>query len=196
MQIGIFADSHDHLDNIRLAVDLFNDAKCELVVFAGDLVSSFAVPPLRKLRCPVIACFGDNEGNKPGITAGMRIIGTIGEPPFGFKTSDGRKILLTHMDRSLRGMDSGFDVAIYAHTHKPRITRDEQGRLLINPGETSGWSFGRPSVALLDTTTLEARILLLKPSAESVHPDTKHATDNRPPDSIGSETHEDSRTLN
>lgn len=167
MQIGIFADSHDHLDNIRLAVDLFNDAGCELVVFAGDLVSSFAVPPLRKLKCPVIACFGDNEGNKPGVTAGMRIIGTIGEPPFGFKTSDGRKILLTHMDRSLRGMDGEFDVAIFAHTHKPSITHDDQGRLFINPGETSGWSHGRPSVALLDTKTLEARIVLLKPSSES-----------------------------
>lgn len=164
MIIGIFADSHDHLDNIRQAVNVFNDVGCELVVFAGDLVSSFAVPPLRLLKCKVIACFGDNEGNKPGVTAGMRIIGTIGEPPFGFKTSDGRKVLLTHMDRSLRDLDGEFDVAIYAHSHKPSITHDEHGRLFINPGETSGWSHGRPSVAILDTTTMEARIVWLKSS--------------------------------
>ena len=50
MRIGIFADSHDHLDHIRQAVEVFNQAHCELVVFAGDLVSSFAVPPLRKLN--------------------------------------------------------------------------------------------------------------------------------------------------
>ena len=162
MLIGIFADTHDHLDNIRRAVDVFNDAGCELVVFAGDLVSSFAVPPLRRLNCKVIGCFGDNEGNKPGVTAGMRIIGTIGEPPFGFKTADGCKILLTHMDRSLREVEGEFDVAIYAHTHKPSITHDELGRLFINPGETSGWSYGRPSVAILDTSTREARIVLLK----------------------------------
>lgn len=162
MQIGIFADSHDHLDHIRLAVDVFNEAGCELVVFAGDLVSSFAVPPLRKLNCKVIGCFGDNEGNKPGVTAGMKIVGTIGEPPFGFKTGDGRKILLAHMDRTLKDLGGEFDVAIYAHTHKPSITHDELGRLFINPGETSGWSYGRPSVVLLDTTTLEARIIWLK----------------------------------
>lgn len=163
MLIGIFADSHDHLDNIRRAVDIFNTAGCDLVAFAGDLVSSFAVPPLRSLKCDVIACFGDNEGNKPGVTAGMRIVGTIGEPPFGFRTRDGKKVLLMHMERTLRGLEGEFDIAIYAHSHKPSITRDEQGRLYINPGETSGWSHGRPSVALLDTTTMQARIVYLNP---------------------------------
>ena len=64
MLIGIFADTHDHLANIRLAVERFNAAKCELVLFAGDLVSTFAVPPLRRLNCPFVGCFGDNEGNK------------------------------------------------------------------------------------------------------------------------------------
>ncbi len=166
MLIGIFADSHDHLDHIRRAVEVFNDAGCELVVFAGDLVSSFAVPPLRQLNCKVIACFGDNEGNKPGVTAGMRIIGTIGEPPFGFKTADGCRIMVAHMERSLRDIGGEFDVAIFAHTHKPSITRDEFGRLWINPGETSGWSYGRPSVAMLDTATRDARIVLLSRSSE------------------------------
>lgn len=163
MLIGIFADSHDHLDQIRLAVQTFNRAGCELVVFAGDLVSSFAVPPLRELACPVIACYGDNEGNKIGVAAGMRIIGTLGEPPFGFKTADGKRFLLTHMDRTLRDVtgEGDFDVAIYAHTHKPSITRDERGRLFINPGETSGWSYGKPTVALLETSTMEARIVPL-----------------------------------
>ena len=168
MLVGIFADSHDHLDNIRQAVNTFNDAGCDLVIFAGDLVSSFAVPPLRALRCKVIACFGDNEGNKPGVTAGMRIIGTIGEPPFCHRTADGCRILITHMDRMLRGLDGDFDAAIYAHTHKPSITHDEQGRLFINPGETSGWSYGRPSVALFDTSTKNAEIVYLESSVKPV----------------------------
>ena len=54
MRIGIFADSHDHLNYIRRAVELFNQRECELVVFAGDLVSTFAIPPLRKLNCPLV----------------------------------------------------------------------------------------------------------------------------------------------
>ena len=177
MLIGIFADSHDHLDNIRRAVDIFNAAGCELVIFAGDLVSSFAVPPLRQLKCRVIGCFGDNEGNKPGVTAGMKIVGTIGEPPLGFKTPDGCRIIVTHMDRTLRNLEGEFDVAVYAHTHKPSITHDELGRLFVNPGETSGWSHGRPSVALLDTATRQARIVFLYPAADPDLPERPAAGD-------------------
>lgn len=166
MKIGIFADAHDHLDHIKKAVDVFNAAECELVVFAGDLVSSFAVPPLRALRCPILASFGDNEGNKIGVAAGFKILGEIGEPPFGFRTKDGVRVLVTHMLRSLRGAEGDFDVCIFAHTHKPEITRDEWGRLYINPGETSGWSYRKPSVAILETQPLEARIVRLDDAAE------------------------------
>jgi putative phosphoesterase len=161
MRIGIFADSHDHLDNIRQAVRLFNQRDCALVVFAGDLVSTFAIPPLRRLKCPMIASFGDNEGNKVGIRGGMQIVGQMGEPPFGFRVADGTRILLTHQRELLRNQWDGADVVIYAHTHRPRINRDPHGRLWINPGETSGWTFGDPTIAILETQTGEAELVRL-----------------------------------
>lgn len=161
MRIGIFADAHDHLDNVRLAVREFNRLDCDLVVFAGDFVSTFVTPPLRKLRCPFWACFGDNDGNKRGLRNGTSIIGWIAEPPFGFRTPDGIRVLVTHMLRDLRGFADGCNVVIYAHTHKPLIRRDESGRLLINPGETSGWTFRKPTIAVLETPSLEARIIAL-----------------------------------
>lgn len=161
MRIGIFADSHDHLDHLRRAVDLFNAHNCELVIFAGDLVSSFAVPPLRVLKCPVIGCFGDNEGNKTGVSAGFRILGELGEPPFGVRLADGTRVLITHQRRQVAIEHSEFEVCIFAHSHRAEIFRDAQGRLMVNPGETSGWSFGKPSVAILETQPLAARILWL-----------------------------------
>jgi len=164
MLVGVFADTHDHLDNIARAVEVFNEEGCELVAFAGDFVSSIAIPPLRALKCPVIACFGDNEGNKPGVHAGMRIVGVLGEPPFGFQTADGCRIVLAHMLRQLRDCESDCHVVIYAHTHRPRIHHDEQGRLYLNPGETSGWTYRRPTVALLETTERTAKIVELWPS--------------------------------
>jgi putative phosphoesterase len=167
MRIGIFADSHDHLDNIRQAVDLFNRRDCGLVVFAGDLVSTFAIPPLRRLNCPMIASFGDNEGNKVGIRGGMQIIGPVGEPPFGFRAADGTRILLTHQRELLRGQLDGAQVVIYAHTHRPRIGRDSQGRLWINPGETSGWTFGDPTVVILETRTGAAELVRLAPGVRA-----------------------------
>ncbi len=161
MKFVIFADTHDHLANILLAVDRFNDARCDYVIFAGDLVSTFAIPPLRKLKCPMIASFGDNEGNKLGICGGMEIIGEIGEPPFCFRAPDGTRFLITHQFELARDLIEGSDVVVYAHTHRPRVSRDEAGRLLINPGETSGWSFGEPTIVLLETEAMQARIVQL-----------------------------------
>ena len=55
MRIGVFADTHDHLDNLRWVVEELNRRECDLNVFAGDLVSTFAIPPLRKLNARLIA---------------------------------------------------------------------------------------------------------------------------------------------
>ena len=161
MRIGIFADSHDHLDHIRKAVTVFNQTKCETVLFAGDLVSTFAIPPLRKLDCPLVACFGDNEGNKLGLLAGIKIVGVLGEAPFSFLASDGTRFLIAHMERQLRNLDGEFDVAVYAHSHKSMITKDSKERLWINPGETSGWTFDDPTVVLLETTSMQTTLIRL-----------------------------------
>lgn len=161
MLVGLFADAHDHLANLRLAVERFNAARCELVLFAGDLVSTFAVPPLRRLACPFVGCFGDNEGNKVGLLAGFSLVGAIGEPPVRHTAADGTRFIVCHMERQLRGLPDDWDVAVFGHTHKPRVMQDERGRLLINPGETSGWTFGRPTVALLETSCRSAQIVEL-----------------------------------
>lgn len=161
MRIGVFADAHDHLDNVRRAVTRFNAAGCELCVFAGDFVSTFVTPPMRRLRCPLLACFGDNDGNKRGLRNGTSVIGSIAEPPFGFRAADGTRILVTHMLAQVRGLADGADVVLYAHTHRPRIRWDARGRLLVNPGETSGWTYRRPTIAILETRPLGARIIEL-----------------------------------
>jgi putative phosphoesterase len=161
MLLGIFADSHDHLDNLSRVVDLFNEEGCEQVLFAGDLVSTFCTPRLRKLRCKIVGCYGDNEGNKPGLLAGFSILGSLAEPPVYWQSPDDLRFVIVHMERQLRGVDREFDVCVYGHTHKPRISRDEAGRLFLNPGETSGWTFGEPTAMLFDTASREARIVRL-----------------------------------
>jgi putative phosphoesterase len=161
MRLGIFADIHDHLDNARAAVDEFNARECELVVFAGDFVSTFVIPVLRGLNCRLVGCFGDNEGNKVGMAGGLQIVGRVGEPPLGLRTPDGVRLLVTHQNELVRDWLDGAEVVIFGHTHKPSISRDDQGRLFINPGETSGWTYRRPTIATLDTATLAAEIIEL-----------------------------------
>jgi len=161
MLVGLFADTHDHLANIRLAVERFNAARCDVVLFAGDLVSTFAVPPLRKLSCPFVGCFGDNEGNKVGLLAGFTLVGQMGEPPVRYRAADGTRFIVCHMQRQLRGQADDWDVAVFGHTHKPRVQRDDLGRLLINPGEASGWTFGHPTIVFLETSTRRTEIVSL-----------------------------------
>ncbi|MGD9853983.1 MAG: YfcE family phosphodiesterase [Planctomycetaceae bacterium] len=163
MRVGIFADSHDHLDHVRAAVDVFNGQRCEVVLFAGDFVSTISVPPLRKLNCPVIAAYGDNDGNKVGLQSGFTIIGNLAEPPVRYEADDGTRFVIVHMLRQLRGYEDDFDVAVYGHTHKPRIHHDDAGRLYINPGETAGWTFNRPTVVLFETQENVARVIDLQP---------------------------------
>jgi putative phosphoesterase len=169
MRLGLFADVHDHLDNLRRAVEVFNEHGCETVLFAGDLVSTFAVPPLRKLRCPVVACYGDNEGNRAGLQAGFSIIGTLAEPPVLWTSPDGVRFAIAHMERQLRLLpaDADFDVAVCGHTHKPRMAQDDRGRLWLNPGEVSGWTFSDPTVMFFDTVERTAELVRLRPPAVS-----------------------------
>ena len=163
MLVGIFADAHDHADNVRRAVRFFNEARCGLVLFAGDLCSPLVVPPLRKLTCPVAACWGDNDGNKTGVAAGMRIVGPVADPPVGVTAPDGTRFLLAHQLRDLRDHLAeaedpggrpgvgGPAVAVFAHTHRHSLAVDRRGRLLVNPGECGGWVSRTPSVAVVDT---------------------------------------------
>jgi predicted phosphodiesterase len=49
------------------------------------------------------------------------------------------------------------DVVISAHTHIPEI---KQGNpMYINPGECSGWLYGKNTVAVLDLQTMHAEIV-------------------------------------
>lgn len=157
MRIGVFADTHDHVENLARLVEHFNHLECELVAFAGDLVSTFVIPKLRRLRCPILGTFGDNEGNKTGILGGFEILGTIGEPPLGTRLADGTRLLITHQKELL--LDLGeCEIVVFAHTHRPAIRTDQAGRLWVNPGEASGWTYGQPSFATIETTTLQAEI--------------------------------------
>ena len=54
MKIGVFSDSHDNVNMIKEAVDLFNAEGVELVIHAGDFIAPFAVAAMSGLNCKVI----------------------------------------------------------------------------------------------------------------------------------------------
>jgi len=157
--IGVMSDSHDNMPEIRKAVSLFNTAKCELVLHAGDVIAPFAARELQPLGCPLRAVFGNCDGEKQGLEMAMKKIGTIQDAPL-LLSHDGCRILLVHYHFSVATYASSgkYDVIIYGHTHKPDIRREGK-TLILNPGEAGGWLTGKSTVALLDPKKLEAEII-------------------------------------
>jgi putative phosphoesterase len=163
MKIGIMSDTHDRLDAVEKAIDLFNREKVEHVLHAGDLVSPFVAPKFAKLKAKLYIVWGNNDGDKEFIRVKF---GEIGITPLGnFATLelDGKKIALLHgTHEEIVGalLRSGtFDVVVRGHNHRAEIR--EGKTLLINPGEVCGYLTGRQTVAILNLTGLKAEILHL-----------------------------------
>ncbi len=71
MKIGVIADIHDNIDNLQKAFSVLKREKVAKVLFAGDLSAPFTVSYFKQLAVPVLAVFGNNEGDRLGI---IRII--------------------------------------------------------------------------------------------------------------------------
>jgi len=163
MKIGIMSDTHDRLDAVEKAIDLFNREKVEHVLHAGDLVSPFVAPKFAKLKAKLYIVWGNNDGDKEFIRVKF---GEIGITPLGnFATLelDGKKIALLHgTHEEIVGalLRSGtFDVVVRGHNHRAEIKKGDT--LLANPGETCGYLTGRSTVGLLDLTKLTGEIVEL-----------------------------------
>ncbi len=155
MQIGLMADSHDHLPRIEQAVDLFTRHQVEFVIHAGDFVAPFALAPLERLHCEWIGVFGNNDGERAGLE--RRSQGRIRTGPHRMELG-GKRLTVIHILEDLDRDRKQADLIIFGHTHKAEI-RHEDHILLVNPGETYGWLHGRATVAIVDLSTLTVELI-------------------------------------
>jgi hypothetical protein len=164
MKIGIMSDTHDRLEAVEQAIDLFNREEVAQVLHAGDLVSPFVAPRFARLKAKLHYVWGNNEGDQDFIT---KKFGEIGINPLGdFAALElgGLRIALLHGkdERVVEALSrSGlFDVVVRGHTHRAGISKE--GALVINPGEVCGYLTGQKTVALLETKEMRAEILPLQ----------------------------------
>ena len=157
MKIGILADTHDNLPKIEKAVRLFNRKRVDFVLHAGDYIAPFAVAKLKDLSCDFCGIFGNNDGERIGLTQASG--GKIKDGPLRI-TLESRNIVLVHDINSVNPATEEAQLIIFAHTHKPEISR-KNSFLLINPGECAGWLSNRSSVAIIDLRTLSPAIFYL-----------------------------------
>ncbi len=154
MTIGIISDTHDNLPEIEKAVKLFNQKKVGFVLHAGDFVAPFTMDKLKKLACEWLGVFGNNDGEKKGLR--LKSEGRIRNSPLRIKLS-GRKITVVHDRNTLNLEKEKADLIIFGHSHKAEVYK-KYGKLVLNPGECSGWLSGKPTAAIVDLETLTAKI--------------------------------------
>ncbi|AEC51032.1 hypothetical protein PNA2_0115 [Pyrococcus sp. NA2] len=160
MKIGIMSDTHDNLPAIRMAVEFFNKEGVELVLHAGDFVAPFVAKELSKLNAPLKGVFGNNDGEREGLKERLGIKDEVLTLDL-----DGFKVIMLHGtdERIVEALAKSqlYDIVIRGHTHRHGI--QEVGRtIVINPGEVCGYVTGIKSVAILNTTEREIRIINLE----------------------------------
>ncbi len=158
MLAGIISDTHDNMHMLKKAVDLFNERAVEVVLHAGDYIAPFTAREFRRLNCKMVGVFGNNDGEKFGLTKNFEGFAELHE---GIHQLDlkGTVVALTHYPEiagklAARG---AYDVVIYGHTHRADIKK-EGATLLINPGECGGWLEGTSTIAILDSTTMHVEL--------------------------------------
>jgi len=154
MKIGILSDSHDNLPKIEKAVKLFNQKKVGFVLHAGDFIAPFTIPKLKGLSCDWAGVFGNNDGERIGLSGISE--GKIKEGPLRTEFA-GRRVTLTHDINKINPDTEKARLIIFGHTHKPEVKKSNS-KLIVNPGECGGWLTGNSTVAIVDLATLSAKI--------------------------------------
>jgi putative phosphoesterase len=166
MKIGAISDSHDHIENAKKAVEIFNEKGVEYCFHAGDIVSPFMAPKVFKdLESKFIGVYGNNDGEL--IMLREKFAEINGEIK-GAQTSielEGKKIALFHMlDPAIFEaviQSNKFAVIISGHTHEASIKKIGTS-LVINPGEACGYLTGKATVAIIDLKSMKAELITLQ----------------------------------
>jgi len=157
LNLGIMSDTHDNITNIKKAISIFNANIVDLVIHAGDYVAPFALAPLDDLKCDFAGVFGNNDGEKAGLT--KRSLGKIKSQPLKFDFQN-MQILVIHEPNNLDDLIKSqiYDIIIYGHTHS-QLAENHGKTLVINPGECCGWVTGKATVAILDVDNMAVKFI-------------------------------------
>jgi uncharacterized protein len=176
MKIGIISDTHDDVENVQRAIEIFNAEKVAYVIHAGDYVFPGVVQEFEKLNGKLIGVLGNNDGEKGALLRNFLRIngelkGELGETEF-----DGLKFGIYH------GTDTGvkdllvnskkYDILVCGHTHIKEPSpnsigkyKDDGKTLVLNPGTAhkkitsiSG-AFKESGIVVFDIQTKEYRFI-------------------------------------
>jgi putative phosphoesterase len=164
MKIAIVSDSHDNWPLLKKAVEVANEHGCEVLLHAGDLIAPPGVAVLRNFNGNVHYIFGNNEGEKLGISRqvdaslNIKLHGNEMDETFG-----GVRVFMSHYPNvSVLAYKTGeYDLVVYGHDHTYYVEKNEK-TVMVNPGEACGYQTGMATCSLFDSETREVERIVLQ----------------------------------
>ena len=165
LKIGIISDTHDHIENVKKAVKIFNEQKVSYCFHAGDIISPFMAPlAFKGLKSKLYLVFGNNDGEIIFLKEKFAEIGAeIKNNQFSIEL-ESKKIVLFHtleseiLDAVVQS--NKFAVVISGHTHEALVKKINK-TIVINPGEACGYLTGKATAGIIDLEKMEAEIIEL-----------------------------------
>ncbi|NVM56845.1 MAG: metallophosphoesterase [Desulfobacterales bacterium] len=154
MILAVMSDTHDHIWNLRKALELIGGRRAEAIIHCGDFIAPFMLKELDQAEIHVHGVFGNNDGDQYLLTkfsltelSHIKLYGLMGEVEL-----DNFKVAFTHYRAVADGLTASgkFDLVCFGHSHEASLERVGKTDLL-NPGEVMGKD-GSPGFYLVDTS--------------------------------------------
>lgn len=164
MKIGIISDTHDDIENVQEAIQIFNKNSVECVIHAGDYIFPGMIKEFTKLDAKLIGVLGNNDGERNGILKSFidikgELKGEIGEIEI-----ERIRIGIYHgTDKEIKESiirSRKYDILICGHTHKREPQNsgtivNNKDTFILNPG-----SAHRKSISISGSFSDIGRIIL------------------------------------
>ena len=151
MILGVVSDTHNRTVNVEKIIDIFNSNNVEKVIHTGDITQSRTLVRFKRLNCPLLGVYGNNDQEEHGLIETAKDNGFIfQEPPFSLEIEN-RKIAIFHEPDEIESFikkNPSINLIIHGHTHRYRNEMVGDVKI-INPGECAGIIKGKNSVGLL-----------------------------------------------
>lgn len=177
MKIGIISDTHDDVENVRKAIDIFNREDVQYVIHAGDYVFPGIVKEFKRLNGKLVGVLGNNDGEKNLLLKTFLEIdgdlkGEVGE----LEIKDLRIGIYHGTSSEIKDhliKSSKYDIVVCGHTHRREPQGISNGRyedssktpLVLNPGtahhkvDSLSGAFVEGGLVVLDTGSKEYRYI-------------------------------------
>ncbi|SEH17460.1 hypothetical protein SAMN04487967_3188 [Natronorubrum sediminis] len=157
MNIGIISDTHDNVEAIERAIEIFEEEGVEIVLHCGDFVAPLMLNYFGQFELHGV--LGNNDGDAATLQSVFDDLGDESElhGRFASLEFDGLSFAMLHGEHKdeVEAIAAGetFDFVCYGHHHERELS--EEGRTtVLNPGaHVLAKSEADRTVAIVDTRT-------------------------------------------